>query len=100
ESLLGHEFAMHPGGKGGNQAVAAACQGARTAIVARLGNDLFGQQLGAALVEKGVDVSLVQLEDDCPTGVSPVLMGVNGEYASIIVPSAGRMLSAKLPDDA
>ena len=93
ESVLGSDFAMYPGGKGGNQAVAAAQQGASTAIVARIGDDAFGNQLRESLARKQVDVSLLQIDAAAATGVSPVLMGSNGEYASIIVPGASLSLT-------
>ncbi|MBW3631679.1 MAG: ribokinase [Chloroflexi bacterium] len=93
ESVLGSDFAMYPGGKGGNQAVAAAQQGASTAIVARVGDDAFGNQLRESLAGKQVDVSLLQVDDAEATGVSPVLMGSDGEYASIVVPGASLALT-------
>ena len=93
ESVLGSDFAMYPGGKGGNQAVAAAQQGAATAIVARVGDDAFGVQLRESLARKLVDVSLLQIDAEGATGVSPVLMGSDGEYASIVVPGASLSLT-------
>lgn len=93
ETLLGTAFTMHPGGKGGNQAVAAAQQGARTAIVARIGNDPFGHELRAKLASKGVDVANLQLDDDVATGASTVLVGEDGEHLSIIVPGASLELT-------
>ena len=92
-STLGTGFEMHPGGKAGNQAVAAAQQGSRTAIVARVGNDAFGQALCDSLAAKGVDISLVQRDEHQATGVSPVLMADSGEYSSIIVPGASHTLT-------
>ena len=96
ESLLGSGFAMFPGGKGGNQAIAAAQQGAPTAIVARVGDDPFGHDLRESLARKGVDVSFVQTDATAATGVSPVLMGSGGDYASIIVPGASQSLTPAL----
>src|SRR5918993_2518555 len=84
---------MYPGGKGGNQAVAAAQQGASTSIVARVGDDMFGNQLRESLAKKHVDISLLQVHAAGATGVSPVLMGSDGEYASIVVPGAGLSLT-------
>ena len=92
ESVLGSDFVMYPGGKGGNQAVAAAQQGASTAIVARVGDDVFGHQLRESLVRKQVDVSLLQVDAAQATGVSPVLMASDGEYASVVVPGASLSL--------
>lgn len=93
ESVLGSSFGMYPGGKGGNQAVAAAQQGASTAIVSRVGNDALGIQLRESLARKRVDVSLLQIDAAGATGVSPVLMGSDGDYASIVVPGASLSLT-------
>jgi len=93
ESLLGANFIAIPGGKAGNQAVAAARHGAQTAIVARVGNDAFGDELRRALDRKGVSVGLLQTDENEATGVSPVLMGADGEYSSIIVPGASKTMT-------
>src|SRR6476660_890292 len=70
ETVIGGRFARHHGGKGGNQAVAAARLGATTVFVGAVGGDDFGRAAGAALEAEGVDVSeLLSLERD-PTGVA------------------------------
>jgi len=96
ESLLGDSYAMHPGGKAGNQAIAAAQQGARTAIIARVGSDGFGDELRRALSKKLVDVTFLLRDTIARTGVSPVFMANSGEYASIIVPGASQRLTPEL----
>lgn len=97
ETLPGHRFEVHPGGKGGNQAVAAAQAGAATALIARVGQDLFGRQLREGLNAKGVDTSHVSIDHQLPTGASTVLTGEDGDYASIIVPAAaGNVRAAEL----
>lgn len=93
ESLIGSTFSMHPGGKGGNQSVAAARQGARSAIVARVGDDAFGHELRAKLANAGVDVGNMQLDAEVATGVSTILTSEGGEHVSVIVPSASRELT-------
>ena len=92
ESLLGERVALHPGGKAGNQAAQAALLGAQTFLVGRVGRDLFGDQLRAALQAKGVDVTYLAIDEEAPTGASPVFTGADGEYASIIVPGASQRL--------
>ncbi len=92
ETLPGHDFAVHPGGKGGNQAVAAARAGVRSALVARVGDDVFGRQLLAAMTEAGVAVDRVSVDPIHPTGASTVLVGEGNDYASVIVPGAAARL--------
>src|SRR5215208_3881060 len=92
ESVVGHRVALTPGGKAGNQAAQAALNGARTFLVGRIGRDVFGDQLRAALARTGVDTTYLRVDSQDATGVSPVLSGADGEYASIIVPAAGQRL--------
>lgn len=93
ESVVGHTASLSPGGKAGNQAAQAALNGARTFFVGRVGGDVFGDQLRAVLARTGVDTTFLTVDAQEATGVSPVLTGADGEYASIIVPGAGRSLA-------
>src|SRR5215212_8698549 len=92
ESVVGHRVALSPGGKGGNQAAQAALNGARTFLIGRVGRDVFGDQLRAALARTGVDTTYLTVDAQDATGISPVFTGADGEYASIIVPGAGQRL--------
>lgn len=97
ETLPGTSFATYPGGKAGNQAVQVALLGVRSFIVGRIGRDPFGERLRAAVTRKGVDTRFLTEDPGAPTGVSSVLTGENGEYASVIVPgAAGRLGRADL----
>jgi len=96
ESVVGHRVALSPGGKAGNQAAQAALNGARTFLVGRVGRDIFGDQLRAALARTGVDTTYLTVDAQEATGISPVFTGADGEYASIIVPGAGQRLQ---PED-
>ncbi len=100
ETLPGQRFEIHPGGKGGNQAVAAAQAGATTALIARIGGDPYGGQLRQGLHAKAVDTTHVSEDALRPTGASAVLTGGDGDYASIIVPGAAGTLGAVEIDDA
>lgn len=92
ETLPGTGFAIHPGGKGGNQAVQVALNGIRSTMIGRVGRDPFGERLRAALQAKGVDTTYLTEDEEAPTGASTVLTGENGDYASVIVPgAAGRL---------
>jgi ribokinase len=93
ESVIGHRVALSPGGKAGNQAAQAARNGARTFLVGRVGQDVFGDRLRAALASSGVDTTYLTVDRREPTGISPVFTGADGEYASIIVPGAGQHLN-------
>src|SRR5829696_3262838 len=96
ESVVGHRVALSPGGKAGNQAAQATLNGARTFLVGRVGRDIFGDQLRAALARTGVDTTYLTVDAQEATGISPVFTGADGEYASIIVPGAGQRLQ---PED-
>jgi len=93
ETMPGDAFAIHPGGKGGNQAVQVALAGVGCRFVGRVGRDAFGDQLRQALAAKGVDVSFLGVDLDAPTGASSVLAETGGDYASIVVPGAGWRLT-------
>jgi ribokinase len=95
ESVVGHCVALSPGGKAGNQAAQAALNNARTFLVGRIGQDVFGDRLREALAHSGVDTTYLTVDAQEATGVSPVLTGADGEYASIIVPGAGQRLEPR-----
>ena len=97
ETLSGSDFTTVPGGKGANQAVAAARQGATTAMIGRVGADDFGHQLRHALAVDGVNVEAVKVDAETHTGVATITVAESGENQIIIVPGAnGRVESADL----
>jgi len=88
ETLMGSAFALGPGGKGSNQAVAAARAGAKVMFLSKLGDDAFGQLARSTWAADGIDASLV---GSCatPTGAAAILIDeVHGENAIIVVPGA------------
>ena len=87
ETVLATGLSRGPGGKGANQAVAAARAGASTALVASLGSDDGGALLRDALAESGVDLSLVSWTDT-PTGTAIITVDADGENAITVAPSA------------
>lgn len=89
ETVRGDRFDTHPGGKGGNQAIQAALLGHPTTLVGRVGDDWFGRRLIEALQRKGVDTGHIRVDPDAPTGASTVLVGEEGDYASIVALGAG-----------
>ena len=72
ETVVGDRFLTYPGGKGANQAVASAMMGAETLMVGRVGDDMFGPQLLAALRSKGVDVSGVAVSPGVSSGIAVI----------------------------
>ena len=93
ESVIGHRFALHPGGKAGNQATQVARCGVPARLISRVGDDDFGRELGNRLTRAGVDLAFTAIDREEATGASPLLVGADGEYASIIVPGAAARLS-------
>lgn len=93
ETLVGSEFHIIPGGKGANQAVAAARSGARTQMVGCVGHDAFGQELLDALTIARVDVSCVESLPNISSGTATILVEDNGQNRIIIVAGANGKVS-------
>lgn len=90
ETVLGGEFMMNAGGKGANQAVAAARYGERVVFVARVGDDMFGRQTLESLRRDGIDTSCVSVDSDRMSGVALISVNAEGEN-SIVVASGANM---------
>ncbi|WP_413160186.1 ribokinase [Capilliphycus salinus ALCB114379] len=88
ETLQGDQFFTAPGGKGANQAVAAARLGALTYLVGRVGEDSFGQELLAHLNETGVQTEWVKVDSKTSSGVAMIAVDGEGENTIIIIPGA------------
>ncbi|NER37056.1 MAG: ribokinase [Oscillatoria sp. SIO1A7] len=92
ETFIGQEFFTAPGGKGANQAVAAARLGIPTYMVGRVGSDSFGQELLASLQTAGVNANYVFTDKAISSGVAIIAVDDRGENTIIIIPGAnGRM---------
>jgi len=78
ETVLGGEFFMAPGGKGANQAVAAARAGGEVHFVARIGDDIFGRRSRDGFVGAGVHVEHVVVDEDRPSGVALIIVEADG----------------------
>jgi ribokinase len=92
ETRLGGEFLMAAGGKGANQAVAAARAGGAVTLIARVGKDMFGERAVAGLVEQDVNVDHVQY-DKSPSGVALIFVGEDGENSIAVGSGANAKLS-------
>jgi ribokinase len=93
ETVPGEGWGLKCGGKGGNQAIEAARQGARTAMAGRVGDDDFGRRLLANLVERGVDAGAVRVDPASGSGVS-VAVEAQGDYGAVIVSGVNLRLDA------
>ncbi len=96
ETVLGGSYARHFGGKGANQAVAAARAGADVVMVGAVGSDPFGDESLAAMEGEGIDVSRVR-RVETPTGVAIIAVATDGENQIVVAPGANADVSA---DDA
>ncbi|MEU5096329.1 ribokinase [Streptomyces sp. NPDC020996] len=95
ETVLGSDLAVHPGGKGANQAVAAARLGARTVLLARVGDDAHGRLLLDSQRAAGVDTVGV-LVGGAPTGVALITVDPSGDNSIVVSPGANGRLT---PED-
>ncbi|MFG2632943.1 ribokinase [Streptomyces sp. NPDC048362] len=94
ETVLGGDLAVHPGGKGANQAVAAARLGARTALLGRVGDDGHGRLLLDSLRAAGVDTAGV-LVGGAPTGVALITVDPSGDNSIVVSPGANGRLAPR-----
>jgi ribokinase len=88
ETLTGESFGMFVGGKGLNQAIAAARQGASVHMVGRVGADDFGQRLRQTLEAAGIDAQFVVEVGTTSTGVATITLDAEGDNSIIVVPGA------------
>jgi ribokinase len=95
ETVLGSDLVVHPGGKGANQAVAAARLGAQTALLARVGDDAHGRLLLDSQRAAGVDTAGV-LVGGAPTGVALITVDPSGDNSIVVSPGANGRLT---PED-
>jgi ribokinase len=96
ETVSGGAFSTAAGGKGANQAVAAARAGAEVALVARVGEDSFGEEAVAGFVADGIDVRHVTRNSAAPSGVALIFVDERGENCIAVAPGANATLT---PDD-
>jgi len=94
ETVTGATFSEIPGGKGANQAVAAAKLGASTALIGRLGTDAFGQQLRTFLAAQGVDLALVKDSAGTHSGTAIITIA-NADNTIVVIPGANALVSAE-----
>ncbi|MBD0703832.1 ribokinase [Pseudomonas sp. PSB1] len=97
ETLIGESFCTIPGGKGANQAVAAARLGAKVSMVGCVGSDAYGQQLRGALLAEGIDCQSVSVVAGS-SGVALIVVDDNSQNAIVIVAGANGVLTPDVLD--
>jgi ribokinase len=94
ETLIGADFSTAAGGKGANQAVAAARLGAQVAMIGCVGADLYGTRLRTALLEEGIDCRAVTEVEGSSTGIASILVDDAGQNAIVVVPGSNAALTS------
>ena len=100
ETVSGGTFAQHHGGKGANQAVAAARMGATVTLVGAVGDDEFGRAALVDLAAEGVDVSRVKVLSGLPTGVAVIVVDERGENHIAVASGANAALDGEMVEAA
>ncbi len=98
ETVSGHEFRTVPGGKGNNQAIAAARAGGAVTMIGAVGEDDFGARLRAALAESGVDATGLRTVPG-PSGTAHIVVEDGGDNSIVVVPGANGTLTGLAPGD-
>lgn len=93
ETVLGGDFFMNAGGKGANQAVAAARYGNRVVFVAKTGDDLFGRQVRQSMAEDGIVTDYVFIDKEHPSGVALITIDKDAENCIVVAGGANMYLS-------
>lgn len=96
ETVLGGTFMMNAGGKGANQAVAAARLGGNVTLVAKIGNDIFGKQSIECFEYEDINADYVFVDDKEPSGTALIMVNHEGENCIVVAPGANANL---LPAD-
>jgi ribokinase len=94
ETIIGGTFLMNPGGKGANQAVAAARLKGNVTFVTKTGNDLFGEQIKHIYDFEGIDTRYIVKDPKNPSGIALIMVDQNGENCIVVAPGSNGTLSA------
>ena len=94
ETILGGNFFMNAGGKGANQAVAAARLGGAVTFFTKTGNDIFGEQAIALFHKEGIETSFILTDEKSPSGIAFITVDEKGENCIVVAPGANNALSA------
>jgi len=94
ETILGGKFLMNPGGKGANQAVAAARLGGNVTFVTKTGNDMFGAEAVHIFDNEDIDTRYIIKDTKNPSGVALITVDEHGENSIVVAPGSNASLSA------
>jgi ribokinase len=100
ETVLGGQFLMNPGGKGANQAVAAARLGGDVVFVAKVGDDIFGQEAVQGFKNVGINTDYIVVDAENPSGVATIIVDEQGENCIAVASGANSTLSPADVDSA
>jgi ribokinase len=92
ETILGGTFLMNPGGKGANQAVAASRLGGKVTFIAKIGDDLFGNQTTGILKKEGIDTGYIVKDSELPSGIALITVDEEGENSIVVAPGSNHNL--------
>jgi ribokinase len=95
ETVLGEDFFMAAGGKGANQAVAAARAGGDVFFIARVGDDLFGKQAVDGFIRDGIHVEYIVRDKEAPSGVALIFVALDGENSIAVASGANAKLGVE-----
>ena len=96
ETVLGGNFQTHPGGKGANQAVAAARMGGDVTLIAKVGDDPFGREARTRFQQEQIDTGFLLTDPEPASGVALIMVDARGENCIAVAPGANAALT---PDD-
>lgn len=94
ETILGGEFFMFPGGKGANQAVAAARLGGEVTFICKVGQDIFGQQAVEGFKKEGIATEYCLTSEDTASGVALITVNAEGENEIVVASGANNQLTS------
>ncbi len=100
ETVSGTAYAEHPGGKGLNQAVAAARSGAGVAMIGAVGDDDAGRHLRSIAEGEGIDVEAIAVVSGSPTGRALIIVDAHAENSIVVIPGANSFVRADVVPDA
>ena len=96
ETILGKSFFMNPGGKGGNQAVAAARMNGNVTFISKIGNDVFGQQSLELYEKEKINTRYIFIDKNTPSGIALIIVDSKGENTIAVASGANEKL---IPED-